>query len=228
MEYLNNYQLILFDFDGLLVNTEEIHYAAYRLMLQKHGITFDWSFHKYCLSAHYEATALHDNIYQEYPELHAIESSWDVLYAEKKRAYMDLVTSGTVALMPGVENLLTTLQDLPAKTCVVTHSAYEQIVAIREQNPILNTIDDWITREDYSIPKPHPECYQTAIAKHASDTDAIIGFEDSPRGLRALMKSRATSVLVCDVNYPEIDSFIGQGAHHYRDFNQFAKENSPS
>ena len=35
MDWIKKYQLFLFDFDGLLVNTEEMHFLAYKQMCEK-------------------------------------------------------------------------------------------------------------------------------------------------------------------------------------------------
>jgi beta-phosphoglucomutase len=215
MDWIHNYQLFLFDFDGLLVNTEELHYAAYIRMCQRRGVHLSWSFSRYCMAAHYESTGLRDQVYKEFPKLQAIEPDWNVLYQEKKQAYMELLGEGRIHLMPGVEKLLTALDQAGIKRCVVTHSPQEQIESIRKQNPILDTIPAWYTREHYSQPKPHPECYYKAISELAGETDQIIGFEDTPRGLRALQKTRAQPVLICTTQYPEMLHLLKDGVIHY-------------
>lgn len=194
MQWAKEYQLFLFDFDGLLVNTEELHFAAYKRMAKKRGVEISWDFPRFCLSAHTSATKLQEDLLAEFPALGSV--SWDILYAEKKEAYKQLLLEGKVSLMPGVKEILEFLQTNQIKRCVVTHSPSEQIEAIRLQNPILNTIPYWVTRELYTHPKPHPEAYLKAIALYAEPGDAIIGFEDTPRGLKALMGTRATPVLI--------------------------------
>ena len=219
MRWIKNYQLFLFDFDGLLVNTEEIHYQAYKNMCAQRGFTLDWDFPKYCSIAHYTSGGLEEQIYADFPKLKAIEPSWKVLYGEKKQAFLDLVQNGAVHLMPGVETLLQALQEAGINRCVVTHSADELVSSIRKHNPILNSIPYWITREHYSQPKPSSECYLKAIEMLADENDKVIGFEDTPRGLQALMGTRANPVLVCDTAYPEIPSFIQNGVKHFTNLN---------
>lgn len=215
MEWINQYQLFLFDFDGLLVNTEELHFFAYKKMCALHGFKLDWDFDTYCQAAHYSAEALRDQIYGQFPELKAQFPDWKVLYAEKKQALMDLVANGTVHLMPGAERLLKALEKANIKRCVVTHSPDDLVNAIRRQIPILDTIPDWITRHDYTHPKPHPECYIKAIEKFAHNGDRIIGFEDTPRGVKALMPTQAQAVMISRVRYPEIPMFMKHGVLHY-------------
>lgn len=212
MGWIDNFQLFLFDMDGLLVNTEELHYLAYKKMCQQRGVEFYWGFDRYCQAAHYDATALRDQIYQGFPALYAQEPNWDVLYAEKKQAIVDLVNGGAVHLMPGVEALLKALAKKNIKRCVVTHSPDPLVRAVRLQNPLLDTIPTWITRHDYAHPKPNPECYLKAIAKLADPGDRIIGLEDTPRGLKALLQTPAKAVLISTIDYPEIPSFLEEGA----------------
>ena len=218
MQWINQFQLFLFDFDGLLVNTEEIHFMAYQRMCKNRGFDLDWSFNRYCQSAHYESDALKKDIYAKFPQLQKIEPSWEVLYAEKKKAVIDLLNEGAVHLMPGVLELLAALQSANIKRCVVTHSPDELVAVVRQKNPILNTIPHWITRHDYVQPKPSSECYLKAINKFASEGDQVIGFEDTPRGLRALLGTSAKPILVCEISYPEISEFLERGVEHYSSF----------
>lgn len=215
MQWISEYQLFLFDFDGLLVNTEEIHFMAYQRMCHQRGFTLSWDFNRYCKSAHYSSDALKIDIYAEFPELQLQEPSWDVLYAEKKQAMLDLLHEGAVHLMPGVERLLTELQKANIKRCVVTHSPSDLVAIARNKNPILNSIPNWITRKDYTHPKPHSECYLKAIELLAAPGDRVIGFEDTPRGLQALLGTNAKPVLVCRAEYPEIAHFKTKGVKHF-------------
>lgn len=226
MQWIHDYQLFLFDFDGLLVNTEEIHYMAYQRMCSARGITLTWNFNRYCQFAHYEADALSNQLRIEYPQLFEQEPNWEVLYAEKKKALTDLFQTGAVHLMAGVKELLTLLNEKNIPRCVVTHSAQDLVHLIRKQNPILDTIPHWITREHYSKPKPHSECYLKAIELLAKPNDKVIGFEDTPRGIRALQGTSAQACLVCKAQYPEIPDFLSKGVLHYSSFDNLLKRSS--
>lgn len=223
MDWIFQYQLFMFDFDGLLVNTENLHYQAYRNMCAARGVDFNWDFEKYCQYAHYEAAGFREAIFRDFPKLKESDSDWNILYEEKKAALIKLVEEGKTEMMPGVESLLSTLQKHNINRCVVTHSPSNLIEAIRAQNKILDTIPHWITRENYNKPKPDSECYQTAIAKHAQENDKVIGFEDTPRGLRALMGTKATPIIVCEIEYPEIPEFVEKGAIRLRSMEQWGE-----
>lgn len=198
----DDYQVFLFDCDGLLVDTERLHWEAYRRLCARYGYTLPWDFAAYCEVAHASSEGLEEALSPHLPK------PWADRYEEKRELYVEILNEGAVELMPGVEALLTELARRGAPRAVVTHSPADHLAIIRKQLPILNTIPDWITREDYSEPKPDPECYQIAIERLAEPEDLVIGFEDSLRGLNALRGTRAQPVLVTTTNYPPIEGVI--------------------
>lgn len=227
LQWMKDYQLFLFDFDGLLVNTEQVHFEAYKQMCLRRGFVLDWDYSKFCFAAHFESMGLRDQIYAQFPRLYEIEPLWEVLYAEKKQIYLELLKKN-VQLMPGVEEILLFLKEADLKSCVVTNSPSEQIEVIRRQNPLLNVIRNWMTREQYHLPKPHPESYLKAIEMYAKKEDRIIGFEDSPKGLQALLGTRAQPVMVCSFKHPFFEKSLNPKVIFIENFNQVRVNSSLS
>jgi len=211
MNWVNNFDFFLFDFDGLLVNTEHLHYQAYINMMAGRGYKLDWSFSRYCEAAHLNSTAIREGIYAEYPDL---DPDWQTLYNEKKKCYFELIGAGKVEMMPGAEKLLRELEKKKIRRCVATNSFLEQIKLIRSQLKVLETIPHWITREDYEKPKPSPDSYSRAIELYGKPGDRIIGFEDTIRGLQALRATPALPVLICDSHHPLLE-MLSEGVLHY-------------
>ena len=94
MKWIHNYQLFLFDFDGLLVDTEPLHFKAYQEICRARGFSLDWDLKKFCWVAHTKASGMRDGLYTEFPELFTMEPRWEVLYQEKKDAYERLLKLG--------------------------------------------------------------------------------------------------------------------------------------
>lgn len=212
MQWIHRYQLFLFDLDGLLVNTEEIHFHAYRNMLAREGFELGWNFQEYCLAAHYGSEKLQEEIYRCFPEL---GRDWERLYEVKQGEVLRLLEGGEVHLMPGAENLLLALQKSGIPCCVVTNSQNEFVAEIRRKNPVLDHVTYWITRKDYTHPKPHPESYLTAIQRFSRKGDRVIGFEDTPRGINALMQTEAKAVMISQTPYPDMPSLLKAGVRHF-------------
>ncbi len=220
MDWIHRYQLFLFDFDGLLVNTEELHFAAYIEMCRARGFTLPWNFNEFCLAAHYDSTGLREAIYKEFPALLAQEPNWDVLYKEKKTAYLQLLKENRLQLMEGVEELLIALDRAGIRRCVATNSFLEQIEEIKKALPVLKTIPLWITRENYTRQKPDPDAYLTALKHLAQPRDAIIGFEDTLRGVKALLGARVQPVLICPTGHPQLKDPALQDVPTFRSFKE--------
>lgn len=212
MNWIHKFDLFLFDFDGLLVNTEHLHYQAYLNVLEKWGYKTTLSFANFFEFAHLNSTAWREALCAEIP---SIEPKWKALYEQKKQAYTELLISGKVELLPGVQKLLSALQQSNIQRCVVTNSILEHIQLVKAQIPALKTIPHWITREDYEKPKPSPECYLKAIELYGKKGDRIIGFEDSARGLKALKQTSALALLICPPHHPLLEVALEGGGTHF-------------
>ncbi len=223
MEWIFFYQLFLFDLDGLLVNTEELHHAAYVVMCKNRGYDLPWSFADFCRIAHKSATGPKEQVYASLPSLYEEEPSWQVLYAEKQAAYLTLLKNGKVQLLEGVEPLLLALEKANIKRSVVTNSKKEQVDIIREAIPLLNSIPYWFTRECYEKPKPDPEGYLKAIGVLKEEGDSVVGFEDSYRGYKALVDAGAKAVLVCPPDHPQLQEMDLSSVSHFPSFTSISE-----
>lgn len=224
IDRLRKYGLYLLDLDGLLVNTEQLHYEAYLHMCSARGFPLHLTFSQYCEIAHRSAEGIEQCIYAKFPLLQHQEPRWRVLYAEKKAAYIKLLQTRPIELMPGADRLLYALEEAHVKRCVVTHSAADLAASLRSYHPALQTVPYWLTRESYKHPKPDPECYQKAIALFAERDEAVIGFEDSPRGLQALSGTRADRVLISSLESPCLPIGGLHGALHFFSLHAFLEE----
>ena len=212
--WVSKFDLFLFDFDGLLVSTERLHYKAYIAAFKKMGFDLDWSFEKFTKLAHLHSNAFRAALYSQFPALHP---EWEVTHAIKREEYIKLIEEGDVDLMPGVNDLLFELQKKNIRRCVATHSPKAQVELVKKRHLCLQTIPLWITREDYQNPKPSSDCYLQAIEKMGKKGDQMVGFEDSLRGYRALQGAPCLPVLIClNKDVPEV---LQNEAIHFETFN---------
>lgn len=221
--WIDKFDVFLFDFDGLLVNTEELHFAAYKQMCKKRGCDLKWSFDQFCQIAHRDDTGLEKMIYAEFPTLYKEEPNWDILYAEKKQAYLEILQKSAPALLPGVESLLKLLAMRGKKRCIVTNASRLQLDLIEAKLPILRTIPVWVTRELYQRPKPAPDSYLHAINLLADQGDRIIGFEDSLKGIEALMQTKAEPILICHKTHPQLQDPLSKKVVHFPSLEQMGQ-----
>jgi len=196
---LNQFDLFLFDFDGLLVNTEELHQRAYEKALKKRGCTLPWDFTTYITNAHKSPVHLKNEMIKQCPQLE--QEHYENFYEDKKKLYQELLLSDHLSLMDGVDRMLKLVKDKPH--AVVTNSNRLQTEMIKKALPILESIPLWITREDYTEPKPAPDSYRKALEK--LPRGRAIGFEDSLKGINALKSADITAVCIKPPLYPSVD-----------------------
>lgn len=206
----NHQTLFLFDLDGTLIDTEPVHFEAYKLLLRKRGLELDWSFESYCLTSHStSSTGVRDRLLTQYPSLTSNEESWRDLYAEKKRNHMELLEQrGELPLLPGVAEFLSSIGSNNKNKkdnnrdnvtqFIVTQSPRMAMSVIYHRHALLQVAFpdfEWnvLTQEDYTRPKPAPDGYLAAIERFFTQEKSreateltIVGFEDTPRGFEAL------------------------------------------
>jgi beta-phosphoglucomutase len=202
MAWFTQFDLVLFDFDGLLVNTEALHYRAYKKMLESEGFTLDWTFEEFCSIAHRSSQELKMALYRQFQKL---RTDWEDLYSIKKQNYENLLISDSIELMPGVKEVLEHVIQIKVPLAVVTNSFLNQIKVIREKIPELQLIENWITREDYQRAKPSPDGYLLAIKKLGKPNGRFVGFEDSLRGVLSLKEAGILPVYVSSVDKNDLD-----------------------
>jgi len=220
MKWIEHYELVLFDLDGLLVDSERAHYLGYRKMCAQRGFDLGWNFAQYCSAAYSSSQELKRRLLERVPSLKEID--WKELYQEKSKYCIDALRAGEITLMPGVEQLLFALQEAGIASCVVTNSSQEMTAILRKRFPSLDLIPNWITREDYKKPKPDPEGYLLAINRWGKKR--VIGFEDTVKGLSALKQVIDRPVLICDPNHPQMEEV--RGVAHFSSFTQIPDESS--
>jgi HAD superfamily hydrolase (TIGR01509 family) len=205
------FDFVLLDFDGLLVHTEPLHYAAYRQACALQGMPLTWDFATFCSHAHAEQGGFFKALRCEYPGRAISEKA---LYAEKQRCYLALLEGEAVPLMPGVEELLTYLREQNLPHAVVTNSPHPLVERVRAGQPWLQQIPLWLTREEYVQAKPSPEGYLEAIRLLSCEGKRGIGFEDTLKGVEALLRAGVTALLIAPNDYSGVAAATERGALH--------------
>lgn len=187
--------LLLFDLDGLLVDSEIFHWMAYQQMVEQLGGRLGWDYPTYLQVAGSGSHAVRERLAEEFPDLFD-RYSWDEMYGIKREQVTRLLDTNPVPLMPGVERFLSAVKESSGGLAVVTHSPLLFVEQVRAAHPILSTIDLWVYREMYTNPKPAPDGYTTACAIRGVVPEETVGFEDSWRGIEALSAAGCRPILV--------------------------------
>ena len=187
------FDAILFDFDGVLVDSEPLHWACWSEALAPLGVHLDWEF--YCE----RCIGIDD---REMLRLMADRSSpprdWEELwehYPKKK----ELFRARTLAAPPfpaGLDALLKRLvQDY--KLAVVTSSGRTEIEPLLEAAGLQRYFDTLVCARDAARHKPAPDPYLLAANRLGARTALVL--EDSAAGIAS---GRAAGFEVIEVASP--------------------------
>jgi len=167
---------IFWDNDGVLVGTEHLYFRASRDVLARFGIPLtQQQFSEISLQAGNSLFSLASEILSG-EEMEAARNSRNLLYAQL------LCQESTV--LPGVEQTLAALHG-KVRMAIVTSSLREHFDLIHRRSGLLKYFEFVLTREDYSLSKPHPEPYLAALKRSGLRPEECLAVEDSERGLRA-------------------------------------------
>jgi HAD superfamily hydrolase (TIGR01509 family) len=171
------FDAILFDNDGVLVDTEELYFRACRETLAAVGVTLEL--------ATYIETLLREGIgvwhLAEARGLSPAEIT--ALRAERDRRYVELAEQ-TEVLIPGVAELLPRLASR-FRLAIVTSSEPVPFARVHARTGLLPHFELVLTRFDYERAKPEPEPYLRAVERLGLHPSRCLVIEDSERGLRA-------------------------------------------
>ena len=169
---------MLFDLDGVLADTEPLHWAAYREVLLELGVDVGIE--------EYRRRFISQGGGPEYAcETYRLPLTPDELRARKLPRYLALLRRG-VKPRPGARAALERLRGR-FRTAVATNSVRAEVELILGSLGLAPLLDAVVAREDYRDAKPAPDAYLTAAAAIGLRAEECVVVEDTPRGLAAAL-----------------------------------------
>ncbi len=173
---------ILFDLDGVLIDSEEAHYEATRLAFREHGIG-ELSTEIY--RAHMLGRPDREGLAAALAVLGLSLRGLEALLESKARFYRELLTEGAVTLLAdGIATVEAALGHGYPVAVVTGARAEEARWALRAAG-LAGRIPVIVAAEDVAHGKPHPEPYQRGCERLGVTPQWSIAVEDSPAGVRA-------------------------------------------
>ena len=191
---MTRFDAILFDFDGVLVDSEPVHCACWAEVLAPLGVALDWEFY----SAH--CIGIDD---REMLRMMATRASpprdWETLW-ERYPAKQELFRSRTIAAPPFPPGMAALLDELRPdyRMAVVTSSGRAEIEPLLEAGGLRRYFDTLVCGRDAGRLKPAPDPYLLAARRLGAERPLVV--EDSEAGLAS---GRAAGFEVLAVGHPE-------------------------
>lgn len=172
---------VIFDFDGIIVDSEPMHYQAFGRILAPLGMEFSWE--EYCQT--YIGFDDRDAFRQAFKIAgkKICERDLKQLIRDKAEIFQQLIHEGEATPLPGAVELINSIpRTLPIALC--SGALREDILPIIGRLGIDQAFRTIVTAEDTKKSKPDPAPYLLALKNLEIDhADRVIAIEDTPAGI---------------------------------------------
>lgn len=170
---------LVFDFDGLILDTESALIRAYADVHASHGVPFD------------EAVFLRSVGHADYSfdPWHAFEKRADRAALESERQQRNHEQNLRLAILPGVVALLDAARAAGLRIALASNSGHAHCEGHLKRLQLFDRFHFLACREDVASPKPEPDLYRLVLNQLGLRPPEAIAFEDSHTGSLAAKRA---------------------------------------
>lgn len=181
---------IIFDFDGLILDTEGPIYQSWQELFQEYGCRLslsDWA----------KFIGTMEDTYDPFDDLEGqLGQPLDRRSLEPRRRQRELDLIANQAVLPGVEEHLRAARRLGLKIGLASSSSCDWVTGHLERLDLRHYFDCLKASDDVRRTKPDPELYQAVLAEFDLRPSEALVFEDSPNGVLAARRAGLFTVAV--------------------------------
>jgi HAD superfamily hydrolase (TIGR01509 family) len=195
---------VIFDFDGVIVDTEPLHYRAFQKILEPLGLGYGWDTYVADYLGFDDRDAFREAFRSRGRPLSGTEL--EPLIEQKAQAFLEIIAAG-VRPYPGAVELIAGISGrLPLAIC--SGALRSDILPVLEQFGLGGVFDVIVTADDVTASKPDPACYRLTVERLSAACpgkgiapESCIVIEDTPGGIAA---ARGAGLVVVGVttSYP--------------------------
>jgi putative hydrolase of the HAD superfamily len=197
---------VIFDFDGLIIDTESPWYEAYRTVYLKYDVELPLEVWAQCIGTSFD---VFDPIqYLRERSKQTIERG--EILQQTRQLYHSLMKETTIR--PGVRQYLSDASEMGLHIGLASSSRREWIESYLGKHDLRDYFEAISTSDDVTKVKPDPELYLRTMHSLQVSGEETIAFEDSLNGLRAAKGAGAFCVVVPN----QVTSFMNFATHDLR------------
>lgn len=180
---------VIFDFDGLILDTETAWYESYNKALWEYHM-FELSLEEFVKCVGSDDKSMFNYLQEE------LGDAFDSQRIKEKARKVHTEKMKVAKAREGVEGYLMDASKLGLKVALATSSTREWVTTHLTNLNLISYFDHLITQDDVKEIKPAPDLFLKAIDVLNIDPSEAIVFEDSLNGLIAAQKSNLKTIIV--------------------------------
>lgn len=190
---------LIFDFDGLIIDTETPEIVAWQRIYNEHKVAFPLEEYTYSIGAMYN---------NQKPITNLVEKSSSKLDREEIKnrhhaLFLELINKEK--LRPGLLGLIGEAKRKNLKIGVASSSSRDWVEGHLKRLEIFDLFNAISTLEDVQTVKPAPDLFVDNMAKLSIEAHQTIVFEDSPNGITAAKKAGTFCIAIPNPTTKELD-----------------------
>ena len=187
---------VIFDLDGLLIDSEIISYKIYKEILNQFGHDFSIEEYAQNFSGKTEVKNV-TNLIDTYSLPWTVDIGLNnVLKMESK-----FLAQG-VALKTGAKELLEYLKDKCFKIAIASSSTEDRALTILRQHNIIEYFDEFVFGHEVKKGKPNPDIFLKTCDKLSEKPEECLVLEDSEAGIQAAYSASIPVICIPDMKVP--------------------------
>jgi beta-phosphoglucomutase len=204
---------VIFDMDGVIVDTERIHEQAWRDFGERHGVTVTADIHQ-----RMKGQTGADNVKLLLPDTTTEEAV--ELRKEKVQLFLQHL-EGNIVEIPGFSDFFAELKQQNVPVAVATSAMRDRAELMLLKIGIYDKLEAVVTASDVARGKPHPDLFLEAAKQLGVEPGECVVFEDALAGIQAATAAGMIPILLW--TNPQQDEIEGV-ARTYKDFTQVTVE----
>ncbi len=191
-------QAILFDLDGLMVDSEPHSLASWEAVLSERGVTLDQLTIDSILGLRIDATAR--TLIDQYGLPDTVQA-----LSEAKTEYQIMHLNGNVRPMPGLLELLDEIDRRALRKAVASSGMRRYVEAVLRIIGLLERFNVIITGDQVAHGKPAPDIFLAAARALDVEPRHCLVLEDAPAGVQAAKAAGMLCIAVPDHSVAQLD-----------------------
>lgn len=179
---------VLWDVDGVLINSRPFHLQAWRRLCRDLGIPYDDAYFRGTFGLRNDAILA--------PLLPGRSQAELLQLGQRKEAHLRALAAGRLQPLPGVVPLVRDLHRAGHSQAIVSSTAHENIDLVLGELEIQGCFQAIVGEEDVSRGKPDPQIMLTAAERLRVPPADCVVIEDAPAGVEAAASAGMRAIAV--------------------------------
>ena len=188
---------VIFDMDGLMIDSERVTYECYKKYLSDLGMEITEEFYKTLLGQ--TKSVCKGKFLKQYGDEFPYEDSIKMVHEMMAEQFL----KEGIPVKKGLLELLKYLKNNNYKTIVATSSERKRVDVILKMAGIKEYFDNSICGDEVKNGKPDPEVFLKSCEKLGVSANEAVVIEDSEAGIQAAFDGGIKVICVPDMKYPE-------------------------